>query len=252
MFQNSIEIIKNTFLEYKGQGMYIALFLIGMLYIFLKEKDKKIKIFFVLYPILMMFVTLNPIFNKVIGSIFKQSTYWRVFWMIPLGIVISYFFVLFIKEEGKEKIKKLIIFFSIVVIIMMSGKLIYNSENFSKTGNLYKLPDENILVAQLIGIDEENYKKAIVPETLVAYIRQIDSSIDLLYKRDPQGRYNEIPAWRALTSGNVKELTKIALEEKCNYIVFNKAITLTEKMENYNFEKINETQNYIIYKYIEK
>ena len=39
MFQNSIEIIKNTFLEYKGQGMYIALFLIGMLYIFLKEKD---------------------------------------------------------------------------------------------------------------------------------------------------------------------------------------------------------------------
>ncbi len=251
MFQNNIEIIKNTFEEYKGQGMYIALFLVGILYILLKEKDKKMKILFVFYPLLTLLITLNPIFNKLIGHIFKSSTYWRVYWIIPLGIVIAYASILFIKEN-QEKSKKVLCALGIVIIIMASGKLIYNNANFYKTGNLYKLPDESILVAQLIGEDDAEYKKAIVPETLVAYIRQIDASIELLYKRDPEGKYDENPAWRELNSGNVSGITKIAKSKKCNYIVFKKATVLTEKMEDYGFEKLNETPNYAIYKYIEQ
>lgn len=34
MFQESIEIIKNNFLQFKGTGMYLALFYVALLYIF--------------------------------------------------------------------------------------------------------------------------------------------------------------------------------------------------------------------------
>ena len=196
-----------------------------------------------------MFITLNPIFHKIIGNLF-EATYWRLFWLIPLIIEIAYFSVLLIKEQ--EKKNQVVACVGIILIIIFSGKFIYNQNNFIKTGNLYKLPDESVLVAQLIGADEAEYKKAIVPETLVAHIRQIDASIELLYKRDPEGKYFENPAWRELNSGNVEGITKIAKDKKCNYIVFKKAAVLTAKMEDYGFEKMTETENYAIYKYIEK
>ena len=47
MFEKNIEIIKNTFLEYKGTGMYIILFCIAIFYICLKEKNNNNKAFFI-------------------------------------------------------------------------------------------------------------------------------------------------------------------------------------------------------------
>ena len=36
MFEENIEIIKNTFQEFIGSGMYMLLFLIALLYIYMK------------------------------------------------------------------------------------------------------------------------------------------------------------------------------------------------------------------------
>lgn len=250
MFKENIEIIKNTFLEFQGTGMYIALFLVSLLYIYLKEKNKKVKNFLVFYPLVVLLVTLNPIFNKLVGPIFKESTYWRVYWLIPLGVEIAYAAVLLINEQD-ERIKKIVATISVIAIIMVSGKYIYNSENFIKTGNWYKLPDESVRIAQLIGKDTEAHKKAIVPETIIAHIRQIDSSIELAYKRDPEGRYENNLAFHSLNSGDVETLTKIAKNTGCNYIVFKKATVLTAKMEDFGFEKFDETENHAIYKLVQ-
>ena len=40
MFSENMEVIKKTFSECKGTGMYFALFFVSIIYIFLKEKDK--------------------------------------------------------------------------------------------------------------------------------------------------------------------------------------------------------------------
>ena len=75
MFQENIEIIRNTFIEFKGTGMYVALFFIAMLYIYFKEEDKKKKSLFIYFPLIILFVTLNPLFNKIVGKIFTESVY---------------------------------------------------------------------------------------------------------------------------------------------------------------------------------
>lgn len=187
MFEENIKIIKNTFQEFIGSGMYMLLFFIALLYIYLKEDNKRNKAFFVYASIIILLITLNPIFNKLVGKIFTDSVYWRVFWLLPLGITIAYAGVKFINSE-KQKYKQIVATVGLILIVVVSGKMIYNKENYFKLGNLYKLPDEDVLVTQLIGADDEEHKKAIAPESLVAHMRQVDASIDLAYRRDPQGK----------------------------------------------------------------
>ena len=165
MFQENIEIIRNTFIEFKGTGMYVALFFIAMLYIYFKEEDKKKKSLFIYFPLIILFVTLNPLFNKIVGKIFTESVYWRVYWLLPIGITIGYAIIKFVSEQ-KEKSQKIIVTISLLTILIVSGKCVYNKENFEKVGNLYKLPDDAVLVAQLIEDDDLANKKALVTENL--------------------------------------------------------------------------------------
>lgn len=241
-------IIENSYSQFIGGGMYFALFLIAMLYIFLKEKDKKKKILFVYFPILVFLVIINPIFVKLASIVFSVNTYCRLFWLLPLGIVIAYAGVLAV-NEGEKNLEKIAIFISLIVIIALSGKFYFDTPGtFTEYGNLYKIPDESILVAQLIGIDEEENKKALVPQELVPYIRQIDATIELLYGRTADTAYWENPLATELDNGNIEYISKVLEEKNCQYVVLKRATVLREPIENFDFKMISETQNYTIYK----
>lgn len=247
MFQESIIIIRENFLQFKGTGMYLALFFFCMIYIFLKEEDKKKKIFFVYYPLIIFFITLNPVFNKIVGKIFTINVYWRVFWMLPLGSTIAYGGVKFI-SEGKDKLEKAVVCIGIIVTIIISGKFVYNSENYVPIGNLYKVPDESVRVAQLIGADDLENKKAMLLPELTPYIRQIDANIGLAYKRDTKMDYSNNKYVQTMYSGNVEEITKLAKESDCNYIVMDKGTVLSLDFFYFNFNPMAETEHYVIYK----
>lgn len=248
MFEECINTIKSSYEQFIGGGMYFALFLVSMLYIFMKEKDKKKRILFIYFPILVFVVITNPLFNLAASVVFTVNTYSRLFWLLPLGIVIGYAAVLVV-NEGKEKFEKVIIFISLFVIIALSGKFYFDTKGtFVEFGNLYKLPDESVLVAQLIGIDEEENKKALVPGELTPYIRQIDSSIELLYGREPDTAYWNNPFATELDNGNVEYIAQVLDSKNCQYVVFKRATVMREPIQNYGFEMINETENYVIYK----
>lgn len=248
MLKENFEIVKNTFQEYQGGGMYLALFFIAMLYIYLKEEDKKKKNLFLYFPILVFIVTLNPLFNKIVGKIFTASVYWRMYWILPVGITIAYAVIKFVSEQ-KEKSQKIVVAISLVAIIIFSGKFIYADNNFEKVGNLYKLPDDAVLVAQLIEADDLENKKALVTEHLTPYIRQVTSKVELAYRRNPEG-YGADPLLQAMNSGNVKYVATYAINTKSNYVVFYKPVVLSEPMEDYGFEKLSDTTFWSIYKYV--
>lgn len=247
----SINIIKNTFIEFCGSGGYITLYLIALIYIFLKEENKEKRMFFIYFQFLLFLVVFNPIFNKIVGKIFKASVYWRVYWTIPLGITIAYAAVKIIFDLNHEKVRKVILSMVFIFTIIVSGKFIYTETNYQKVENLYKIPDESVLIAQLIGTDDEEYKKAIVPETIVAYIRQIDASIELAYKREAY-TYENHPFVTALNMGDTEKITNLAKENNCNYIVVKKAIPLTVDFYYFGFELFSETENYAIYKIVDE
>lgn len=248
MLANSIETIKSSYEQFVIGGMYFALFLVSMLYIFFREKDKKKRIFFVYFPIIAFLVIINPIFNIASSIAFSVNTYSRIFWILPLGIEIAYAAVLVV-NEGKSKLEKILVCCSLFIIIALSGKFYFNTnETFLEFGNLYKLPDESILVAQLIGIDDEENKKALVPADLVPYIRQIDASIELLYGREADTAYWNNPYATELDNGNVEYIVNLLEENNCQYVVYKRATVMREPIQNYGYELINETTNYVIYK----
>lgn len=246
----SINIIKNTFIEFKGTGGYISLFVLAIIYLFLKEENKERRMFFIYFQLLVFLVVFNPIFNKIVGPIFKSTVYWRVYWIIPLGVTIAYAVVKAVSEIEQKNIKKNILYVCFIFTIIMSGKFIYTSENYQKVDNLYKIPNESILVAQIIKNDDAEYKKAIVPDNLVAYIRQFDSSIELAYKREPTGYANHSIV-TPLRLGDTEWISKVAKEKKCNYVVVDKNIPLTLDFSYFGFNALAETEKFAIYKIAE-
>ena len=124
MLEECINTIKSSYEQFLGSGMYFALFLVSILYIFMKEKDKKKRILFIYFPIVIFAVITNPFFNLLSSVVFTVNTYYRLFWLLPLGIVIAYTAVLVV-NEGKDKIKKIVIFVSLFVIIALSGKFYF-------------------------------------------------------------------------------------------------------------------------------
>lgn len=250
MFKENIESIVRAFSEYKGLGGYLAIFFIAILYMFLKrkERNKNEIVFFLIYPIILLFVLINPIFNKLVHPIF-DTIYFRLLWMLPLGVELAYFAVSFINDQN-DNIQKLVVGITSVIVVISSGTFIYNAKNFQKVGNLYKLPDEGVRVTQLIGADDENYKKVIAPPSIIAIIPQIDSSVHLSNKREAES-YNKIPEIMAMSYGDLGELMKAATDKKCNYIILEKTMWWNADIRDFGFEVFAETDNYVIYKDME-
>lgn len=245
MFNANIETIKIAATEYIGSGMYIALFLVAILYIFIKEENRNIKFFLGWFSITIFIIILNPIFAKLVENVFTKSVYWRFFWMLPIGITMAYVgtkVVMFRKKISGKVITSI----CLILIIMISGKFIYSEENYKKVDNAYKLPDEAVHVAYILENDEKKYKKVMLPTELVPYIRQINGNINLMYARNPQG-YENNELIQEFENGNLEYVVTKCRSEYCNYIIFNKATQLNSNMSDYGFNLLAQTENYDIY-----
>lgn len=248
MFDENIETIKSIFSECKGSGMYFAIFFISILYILIKEKDKNKKILLGYFPLLVLFIILNPLFNKLINPFVNKNVYFRMFWLLPMGLCITYASVDVINSLEKTK-NKIFALLGIILIIVFSGKLIYNKENYQKVHNWYKVPDQAKWVTQIITEDDLENKKVMLPETLVPYIRQINSDIELAYPRQPFG-YGENEMLIQLHSGNVEYVVEKCKEKNCNYIIFENNVKLSDDMSKYGYELLGQTYSYNIYKLV--
>ena len=249
MFEESLEIIKNSFMEYKGTGSYIILYCLAVLYIFLKEKDKQKRAFAIYFPIFVLVIVMNPLFNKFIGGIIKKDAYFRVFWLVPVGVTIAYACTMLVSSLEK-KTQKIFVSICFIGIIALSGKYMFTNGNFIEVGNPYKIFDESVYVTQLIGADEADYKKALVSSLLVPYMRQIDGSIELTYGRNATS-YSENSLATILGSGDVEKIATKAKSTNSNYIVMFRGTELTGSFEDYGYELLHETDDFDIYKIVE-
>lgn len=248
MFEESIEIIKKCFEEYVGTGMYIALYLIAIVYLFIREEDKTRRAFTIWFPFFVSLIIFNPIFNKAVGKILKESTYWRTFWLLPIGITIAYAFTKVVGEVN-EKRKKIIVSLGLIGIIAVSGKYMFTEQNYLPVDNIYKLPDDIVWVTQIIGADDAEEKKALTSYYVVPYIRQIDPSIKLGYGRVATG-YSPTSIAMLVELGDAEKICKRAKKTNCNYIVLHTANKLYGNMEDFGYEEMAKTQYYTIYKEI--
>lgn len=188
IFMESWVIFKN----YGGNSLWLILYAAALIRLLICEKDRRVRIVFGYVPLTILLMFFFPVFRILYVAVLDDSdTYYRLLWLIPMGVTIAYSAALTIEKH------KYIGAGIAVVIMILCGGYAYKGAFVSPAENAYHLPDTVVKICDEIAPEEgERIIYALFPRELVYYVRQYDTNIYLVYGRDSVeptwGYYNEL------------------------------------------------------------
>ena len=121
-------IALGTIKDYMGTGFVTVLFLVALVYLAVFEKDRIKRIFFVYIPFVIVLVFLCPVSYKIYGLFSEGVTYYRLLWLLPMGVCIAYAGCKLFAEHKR------------IGLIVISAHTNYNTFETTVTGNMNGLP----------------------------------------------------------------------------------------------------------------
>ncbi len=245
-WNNIIQFYKN----YIGTGFGVYLYLIALVFLLFTEKRKQVKTILVIAPIAILVLFTFPPFKMLFDVIGLDSeTYYRILWLIPMGITIAY--------AGVKLFEKYI-WIGIVVmcaLVIYTGDYVYDNVNITKAENGYHIPQMVVNVCDVILPEEGSDKSrvwAVFPSEFIHYVRQYSDVICM-----PYGREALVDRWgfdyplQDLMEAEVIQADKLAEEVRnnwCEYVILSVNKKYTEPMEDYGFELVDTIDGYHIYR----
>lgn len=248
----SVVIFKN----FAGNSLLILLFFAAFVFLLITEKDKRLRAVLVYLPATVLVLFFFPIFRKIYVRLMGDgTTYYRMMWMIPMGVIIAYAGVKLCSMfcGKREALFRRIVLAALAAAIILLGKYVYDSPYMSKAENLYHLPQEVIDICDLIAPEEgEERVWAVFPTDLVYFVRQYDTNIQLMYGRDMVepvwGYYHPIHSiMNHPTTIDIEALLELTREKYCSYIVLPKDKKVSEPPENFGLELMDTVDGYPVY-----
>lgn len=244
IFMESLVIFK----LYTGLKLLLVLTALSLIYLLLKEKDKRVRILLVYAPMIILALFLFPVSRKAfVAAGLDGETYYRVLWTIPMGIITAY---------GACKIfasHKRIGLVVTSVLIILCGSYVYKSEYISKAENLYHIPDTVIKICDRITPDHPNATvTAVMPTELIHFVRQYDAGIKMPYGREMLvarwDYYNAVyEAMEKPEVVNMETLLEATRADYCRYIVMAQGKKTDMPPEDAGLVLIDEIDGYRIY-----
>lgn len=249
------------FFAMKRSGMHFVLIaaVVVLAVLYRKKKtegDQMLLSFLLVFLILYAFPPTAYIIIKCIGDI----VYWRMFWLIPIPVVIAYAAV-----KGTGAIRTPVIregaFAAVCIFLAVCGMYLFSEENIDRNSNVYGVPETVIQICDAVNEDAEQQN---LPEFTVAadrryasWIRVCDPSVHTLYGRGGNGSVmhdNDPVAVRIFKSisGSYPDwvqLEKDLKEERCAYVIGKPSVLKAEEAELFGFRVVQETRRYIILYY---
>lgn len=251
--REAITGVITNFKSFIGSGWLMwGVFCIALVICFFLGGERRKKLFTV--SLLGCVVIINPVVYRLIGTRFMSGVYWRLFWALPIVLVVAV-----VMTELAGRVKREWLRFGTAVVLALAvavlGKSVINRGTYTVAENDYQLPQEVIEVSDIILEDSGGYCMVIVPDELVCYIRQYTSNIRLAYGRNIWGFINTPVDWQIELHSlmNAEEIDYQALwEAACHqnvrYIVFNEEQReLPENMEEYGYTLVGTTAPYRVY-----
>lgn len=221
-------------------GAYFLLWVFSLLYIVFHRKKMKALFIQVTVPsVMVMLVIFNPLCAVIIDKCL-QGSYWRVYWIFSVYIVIAYVCTDIVSKVCVKKNKVCVTIF-LIFIILICGSDIYTTKNFKNADNVYKIPERVIEVCEVLqqnGITEN----VALDLDLVVWVRQYDATINPIYGRDLSGGVG----WGLAHNDMYTFYT--FLEEECEYVVLAKSRDMVQEMTNKGYQKCAETEYYDVWK----
>lgn len=244
------------FWNYNGRGMHLALFFMALLFLLavVKKEEEEPKILLVGYSILFALIYLCPITAYIIMyRCIGENVYWRMFWLLPVLITISYVLVRWLFQT-KGRMQFALFFIGAAVVIVITGTPVYTRANFQTSENEYKIPQSAIDICDFI---EEDYQgegnpKVTVPNELLCYIRQYDAGIRMPYGRNAlkEQKLNKrrTKIYQMMSSGQVdwKKLIVLLKKEESDYFVYATGVG-SEELSGNGYVPVGEVEGYTIY-----
>ncbi len=280
-FQPIIDIWK----AYAGTGSLLVLFLLSLFYIWKKEERKDIRGLMVWGSVLIAAGFSCPLFRKIFVRLLDSETYYRVLWILPMGVSIAYAGMLLLRrdkdvpggEDTTDKnVEKTMIFqrnprpwvqpvglLVLAAVVALSGSLVYKSTYISKAENAYHIPQVVVEICDTIlpeTTEETDTSEqaasdgkvmAVFPSELIHFIRQYSSDVMMPYGREMLverwGNERELFDLMEADTYDVEWVADKAIQNYCRYVILNSYKPKTEPMENYEYQLVQVVGPYEIY-----
>lgn len=249
MWKDAVELFRN----YMGAGLIVIWFLLAVIYLFVNEKRKHVRIFFVYAPVALLLLYFNPLFAELIFRMLDNEIYYRILWLLPITPVIAYASVCICGKvkESKGKRHAGAVVLCMAVVIVFSGSYIYSNPFFYKAENKYHMPDSVVHLCDEIIVPGREVMAAFPPE-LVQFVRQYTPLVCMPYGRDViverWGMNSEIYDLMTAEEIDLEALNEAVLDERCHYVILQSSRRVKGDFADYNWELYCETDGYSVYR----
>ncbi len=250
MVATALEVMKN-YANYSGSGVMPLLFFASLFFVALTEKDKVVRGTMLYGSVALIainfFVPLYYVYSRLIDA----STYWRLWWTVPIGCGLAYAAANVIGEH-----KKVGLLLALLVMIL-GGDFLYTKKNVNgeirPAENIYQIPQQVMDIVDAIKLSGEGtHIKAAFPGEMLVYIPQYDGDIEM-----PYGREMLDPNWHNGVSGfymlmnddvvNFQELKPKCVQNDTRFIVVNAHKLKVDEPEDWDFELLYSFEDYQVY-----
>ncbi len=250
------EIIRTTltiYQDYGGDSTMTVIVAAAILYLWVTEEKKEIKMLFVHLTAGILALFFFPLFAYAAMHFFLDSqVYYRLLWLVPMGMTVSYALARAVSKIETRR-KRIVISTVFALLLMQSGSLVYRNPMVTKAENLYHLPQSVIAAADVMHVEGRDVK-AVVPGEMLQFIRQYDASIQLAYGRDALvDGWSNNPLYEAMEANPVRSyaITDYAKQQGVEYIVLRAGTPIagSKPIGKYEFSYLTTIENYDIYIY---
>lgn len=236
--QDIFSFLTETISAYNNERFLIVLFIVSMVYLLYAEKDAKVRTVYLYLVLALVLVFCCPLYVWI-GKKIDAEIYYRVFWSLPIGVLVCYGTVRAV-AACRKLLAKMVVCVLAVVVICLNGKFVYDDENtfHNQASNAYHIPQIVINVADALRM--EKYKPvAVLPAELLPFYRQYSADIFTPYGRNIlETRWGfESALYDAMEAEvyDTKEIARLAREDRCVYIVLSGAKQQIGSLEDENF-----------------
>lgn len=249
MWKDAVELFRN----YMGTGLIVIWFLLAVIYLFVNEKRKYVRILFAYMPVILLLLYFNPLFAGLLFELLGDEIYYRLLWLLPITPVIAYTCVCIcgkVKEvKGRRAAGALVL--GMTAVIAFSGSFIYNNPFFYRAENKYHMPDSVVHICDAIIVPGREVMAAFPPE-FVQFVRQYSPLVCMPYGRETiverWGFESEIYDLMTAEEIDLEALNRAVLEQRCHYVILQSSRRVKGNFADYKWELFCETDGYSVYR----
>ncbi len=234
---------------YRGTGMLLILYAGSLLYLALRERDRRVRTVVVWMPLLISVVFICPPFFRLYRRIEGAETYYRLLWLLPMAMTIIHAGLRLFRGHVMTG------FVIICVAVVLCGQYTYANVNISRAENRLHLPQNVIdLCDYILSVsDGSRNVRVAMPAELVHFVRQYDTGIRMPFGREMLvERWGFVnPVYEAMETPGVidaEKLAQAARDEGCSYIVLNAVRELDGELDDFGYDRQVLLDGYYVYR----